>query len=167
LGVSGVDFEQYRQAIVDEDQLGWLSIMFWVSGGAALLFSLYFLIYVGLGLAIASIPPTGDASSPPAFFGLIFAGFGLVGFSFLAALGALKILSGFWIRKHKHRVTVMVVAGISCLEIPYGTLLGVLTFVVLGRSSVAALFGSPAVPRAQRQAPAPAPETADSFEGWT
>ncbi len=165
--MSRVDFEQYRQAIVDEDQLGWLSLMFWVSGGAALLFSLYFLIYVGLGLAIASIPPTGDASSPPAFFGFVFAGIGLVGFAFLATFGALKILSGFWIRKHKHRVIVMVIAGISCLEIPYGTLLGVLTFVVLGRRSIAVLFGSPSLRPVPPTTAAPAPETADSFEGWT
>ena len=37
-----------------------------------------------------------------------------------------------------------ITAGLSCLEIPYGTVLGALTFVVLARPSVAALFrGAP------------------------
>jgi hypothetical protein len=33
-----------------------------------------------------------------------------------------------------------VTAAISCLEVPYGTLLGVLTFMVMARPSVRALF---------------------------
>jgi hypothetical protein len=36
----------------------------------------------------------------------------------------------------------MVIAAIGCLEIPYGTLLGVFSFLVLGRDSVARLFTS-------------------------
>ena len=34
----------------------------------------------------------------------------------------------------------MVIAGISCLFVPYGTILGVFTFIVLQRSSVEKLF---------------------------
>jgi len=34
----------------------------------------------------------------------------------------------------------MIVAGLGCLAVPYGTLLGVFTFVVLGRPSVVRLF---------------------------
>jgi hypothetical protein len=34
----------------------------------------------------------------------------------------------------------MVIAGIGCLEIPYGTVLGVFSFLVLGRDSVVPLF---------------------------
>ena len=42
----------------------------------------------------------------------------------------------------------LIVAGVNCLALPYGTLAGVLTFIVLGRNSVRALFanGQPAVP---------------------
>jgi len=41
----------------------------------------------------------------------------------------------------------MVMAGISCLEVPYGTVLGALSFVVLGRESVVQLFNSGVVSR--------------------
>ena len=37
----------------------------------------------------------------------------------------------------------MIITAIGCLEFPYGTLLGVLTFIVLGRDSVKRLFASP------------------------
>jgi hypothetical protein len=96
----------------------------------------------------------------------MFAGIGLIGFLLLASLGVLKILSGFWIRKRKHRVAIMVIAGISCIEIPYGTLLGVVTFMILGRKSVAALFSGTPADSAPHDAPPPPPRAADSFEGW-
>jgi hypothetical protein len=161
-----VDFEQYRQATVDGDQLEWLPLMFWVSGGVGLLFSLYFLVYVVMGAMIVTIPSASDGSAPPDFFGWMIVGIGLVGFALVAAVGVLRIMSGFWIRKRKHRVAIMVVAGISCIEIPYGTLLGVVTFMILGRKSVAALFNGLPV-GSVAQAPPPAPQAADSFEGWT
>lgn len=157
-----MEFEQYRQAVVDEDQLGWLPIMFWVSGGVGIFVSLYFLIYIAFGILIASTPSSSDAA-PPAIFGWMFAGIGTLGFVSIVSLGVLKILCGFWIRKRKHRIAIMVIAGISCLEIPYGTLLGVLTFMILGRASVAALFGKPSTgPGGQWVAP-PAPEAPGSF----
>jgi hypothetical protein len=34
----------------------------------------------------------------------------------------------------------MVIAGIGCLEFPYGTVLGIFSFLVLGRDSVVELF---------------------------
>lgn len=161
-----MDFEQYRQATVDEDRLGWLPLMFWVSGGVGLLFSLYFLMYVAIGVMIATAPSASDGSAPPDFFGWMFAGIGLVGFVLVATLGVLRIMSGFWIRKRRHRAAIMVIAGISCLEIPYGTLLGVLTFMILGRKSVAALFSGHPVGSVPHGAPPSAPQAVDSFEGW-
>lgn len=46
-----------------------------------------------------------------------------------------------WLKLERRSLTFcQVVAGLSCLELPYGTLLGVLTFVVAGRPSVGRLF---------------------------
>jgi hypothetical protein len=44
----------------------------------------------------------------------------------------------------------MVTAGISCLGIPYGTVLGIFTFLVLSRPSAIALFDRWPLPRFQR-----------------
>jgi hypothetical protein len=140
-----MDFEQFRQSVIDEEQLRLLPLFYWVSGGVTGLISLYFLIYVALGVGIATMPTSAGAAaaSSPAGVGWVFAAIGGVGFAILAALATLKIMCGFWLRRRKHRVLVMLVAAVSCLEVPYGTLLGVFTFITLGRPSVAALFGAP------------------------
>ena len=135
-----MEFEQYRQGVVDEEHLRLLPVLYWVSGGVTALVSLYFLIYVAIGLVFIAAPSGGGSSAPPAEFGWIFGGIGMVGFLIVGTIAVLKILAGFWIRSRRHRTACLVIAAISCLEIPYGTLLGVLSFMVLLRPSVAASF---------------------------
>jgi len=48
----------------------------------------------------------------------------------------LNILSGIWMLKRKNRVFSFVVAGLNCMNLPLGTLLGVFTIMVLMRDSV-------------------------------
>jgi hypothetical protein len=60
-------------------------------------------------------------------------------------LAAAKFRAAWCIKHRKSRVFCMVVAGVSCLEFPYGTALGVFSFIVLGSGSVVQLFApSPA-----------------------
>ncbi len=140
-----MEWDEFRQSIVDEEQLRLLALFYWVSGGVTLLMSLYFLLYAGLGSAVMFMPAGSDGSSPPDTFGFVFMAFGLAGFILVATLGGLQIKAGFWLRERTHRVTVMVLAAIACLGVPFGTLLGVLTFLALARPSVVALFeASPA-----------------------
>lgn len=142
-----VDLDGFRQSVVDEEQLRLLSLFYWVSGGVTLFFSLYFLMYAGIGSALMFMPTNSDGSSPPDSLGFLFMAIGLVGFILVAAFGGLQIKAGFWIRARTHRVTIIVLAAITCLGVPFGTLLGVLTFLALARPSVVALFeGSPAAP---------------------
>jgi hypothetical protein len=148
-----MEFEQYRQGIIDEDQLGLLPVFYWVSAGVTMLVSLYFLIYVALGFAFVYLPETSTTAATPAPVGWMFVGIGFVGFAVLMAIGVLKLMCGFWVRKRTHRIAVMVVAAISCLEVPYGTLVGVFTFLVLARPSVAARFDAVAA--------APGPESVE------
>jgi len=61
----------------------------------------------------------------------------------VAVFVALKILAGFWLLRRKNRIATVVAAALSCIEFPYGTLVGVLTFIVLARPSVAALYRFP------------------------
>ncbi len=57
------------------------------------------------------------------------------GLWFIASV-ALNAISGLCISMRKHRVFSLVVAGIDCLFVPLGTVLGVFTMVVLARDSV-------------------------------
>ncbi len=139
--------EQERQAVIDEEQLRWLPIGYWISAGFWGAYGLFMMGYfVLIGSIFISIPWEEGAEAPPPQFGWIFLAIGVVGFLLMGAFVAFKVLAGFWIRKHQHRVATMVIAAITCLEIPYGTLLGVLTFLALSRPTVRALYESGAPP---------------------
>lgn len=134
--------EQQRQSVVDDEQLRILSIVYWVLGGTHVFAALYGLVYVGMGVFWGQMASTTSYSSdsPPYVFAWFFGAFGLLFMLGFGTLAALQILSGFWIRQRKHRVVVLVTAGISTLSIPFGTLVGVFTFIVFSRPSVATMF---------------------------
>jgi len=133
-----------RQSIIDEEHLNLLSLSYMISAGVAAFFSLFGLLYVFMGIimsfAISHAPPGKNGEPPPAFLGWIFAGIGLL--IFLLAMGV--AIARFWaarcIKQRKSRTFCMVIAALGCLEFPYGTALGVLSFVVLGRESVVKQF---------------------------
>ncbi len=50
------------------------------------------------------------------------------------------LLAGYWLRRYRNRVFIFIVAGLSCLSMPYGTVLGIFTFVVLRRPVAEQLF---------------------------
>lgn len=141
----GIPQEQ-RQAILDEDHLKLLFIGYLISAGMSALFSLLGLVYVFMGLVIrsvfANLPEAakrlGQAPPPEIFW--IFTFFGALIFLAMVTLAALKARVAWCIRKRRSRVFCLVVAGISCLGIPYGTALGLFTFLVLGKDSVQRLF---------------------------
>jgi len=136
------DFE--RQAIIDEEHLRLLPIFYWALAGIDILISLYGLFYMGMGALLSSAPfpsSNGVSGPPPEFISTFFFGIGaafLLGFGLSATL---KIMTGFWLRKRKHRTACLVIAAIACLSIPFGTIAGIMTFIVLMRPSVAAMFG--------------------------
>jgi hypothetical protein len=51
----------------------------------------------------------------------------LLGWTF----SALTIYAGRCVQKRNHRVFILVMAGLNCILIPWGTLLGIATFTVL------------------------------------
>jgi hypothetical protein len=139
-----------RQSIIDEEHLKLLSLGYMLSAATAAFFSLFGLMYMLMGAfmsaAISHQSAVARRSSqvPPAFVGWILAGVGLGFFLVMMILAAVKLRAAFCIKSRQSRTFCMVVAGISCLGVPYGTVLGVLSFIVLGRDSVATLFNSSA-----------------------
>jgi len=142
--------ESSRQAIIDEEHLKLLSIGYMISAGVSAFFSLFGLMYVfmgaAMGVALSHAPhaATNTSEPPPALFIWLFGGIGLVIFLLMIGIAALKLRVASCIKRRTSRTFCMVIAGISCLGVPYGTVLGVLSFIVLGRESVARLF-NPAV----------------------
>jgi hypothetical protein len=139
-----------RQSIIDEEHLKLLSLEYMFSAATSAFFSLFGLIYVVIGIAMSAIISHAPVSSrpgqqPSAFVGRIFAGIGLALFILMIVLAAAKLRAASCIKRRRSRTFCMVMAGISCLEVPYGTVLGALSFIVLGRESVAQLFNSEVV----------------------
>lgn len=155
--------ELERQTIIDEEHLRLLPVLYWVLGGLDIFISLYGLIYVAMGAVVAMVPWQSSSASdaPPAFLGWFFFA---IGAGFMLAFGgsaALKIATGFWIRKRRHRTATLIMAGVSCLSVPFGTLVGVLSFMVLLRPSVASLYSTAVRPATVGdQAPTPGDDSA-------
>ena len=139
--------EETRQSIIDDEHLKMLSLGYAVSAGVSAFYSLFGLVYVFMGImmstALSHLPqtPANPAQAPPpAFVGWIFGFFGLAFFLIAIAVTAARFRAAWCIKHRKSRVFCMVIAGIGCLEFPYGTVLGIFSFLVLGRGSVVALF---------------------------
>jgi len=126
----------------DQEHLSLLSIFHYIVGGIAALFSFFPLIYIVLGALFLMIPNrfAGSGPPPPFFLGWIFivlgGGLMLVGWAFAVCV----ILAGRYLVRHKHYIFCLVIASLNCLFMPFGTILGVFTIVVLVRPSVKALF---------------------------
>jgi hypothetical protein len=54
----------------------------------------------------------------------------------------LNLLAGIFIRQRRHRMFSLVVGALNCLQVPFGTALGVFTIIVLTRDSVRRLYES-------------------------
>jgi hypothetical protein len=137
-----------RQSIIDEEHLKLLSLGYMVSGGLAAMFSMFGLLYVFMGIvmsvALSHAPQTAGKPGelPPTFVGWFLGAIGLTMFLAMIAMAAAKFWVALSIRRRKSRTFCLVIAAIGCLEFPYGTLLGALSFIVLSRDSVVRLFTS-------------------------
>ncbi|MEO7014571.1 MAG: hypothetical protein ABI127_09685 [Dokdonella sp.] len=138
--------EEFHQNVLDDEHLRLLSYGYVLSGVMTGLFSLIGLLYAGMGLVMSRVVSTvaqngthADQVPPEVLFN-IFILFGFVFFLAAITLAAVKLWTARCIRQRRSRMVCMIVAGICCLGIPYGTVLGVCTFLVLGRQSVVSGF---------------------------
>jgi hypothetical protein len=131
------------QRKIDADHLKLLSIFHFVGAGLALLGLLFLLAHYAMFHAFFANPKMWEnqkQSPPPAEFFAIFKWFYLVFAVWFVGSGVLNVVSVLCIRARKHRTFSMIVAGINCLHIPLGTVLGVFTIIVLIRDSVRELY---------------------------
>jgi hypothetical protein len=125
----------------DIKHLDLLAIFHWVWGGLILLFSLFGVIYIILGVMVLNGSlPMDDPNMPRETFAWIFIAMGGAVLILGWVVGGLNVYSGFCLKKHKKRTFCIVIAALDCLSFPIGTTLGVFTIVVLLRDSVKALY---------------------------
>jgi hypothetical protein len=124
----------------DLDHLRLLSIFHYIVSGLTALLACIPFIHFFLGLAMTLGWFNGE-KPPPAVIGI-----------FLMVLAALLILAGWslaaliftagrFLSQRKRYTFCLVMAAIECLIMPFGTVLGVFTIIVLMRESVKSIFG--------------------------
>lgn len=145
------------QAARDAEHLRWLTIGHYVYGGLIMLCSSVFIVHIVIGIvsirnpALLNPPPATRPGAPaapvpfapplpPQAFGWMFAGMGSAAVVIGWAWGICNIVSGRCIRRRRAHLFSLIVAGVNCLNVPFGAALGALTFIVLLRESVRAPY---------------------------
>lgn len=127
------------QEIIDNEHLRLLRIGFFISAGQDAILIPIGLLYAGMGVMFTQLP-TGAGAPPPQFMSWMFGALG-TGFAIFGAIATgLKVLTAIRLKERRSRTLCQITAAFTCLEIPYGTALGVMTFSVLGRPSVQRQF---------------------------
>jgi hypothetical protein len=136
----------YHRMAPEDENLRILSVFHYVVAGVAAAFSLFPVFHVVLGTMMVLGRLDDGGSPPPAVFGWFFIGIGvffiLVGMTFAACYA----FAGRFLSRRRHYMYCLIMAGIGCMFVPFGTVLGVFTIVELQKDSVRAMF-TPAAAR--------------------
>lgn len=131
--------------VQDAEHLRLLAIFHYVVAGLMVVFSLIFVLYIVMGIAMLNgvMPMDGSNPSSPQemrvggwimlVMGTVIVGGGL-------SLSALVIHAGRCLGRRQRHTLCLVVAALCCMFTPIGTVLGVFTLVVLLRPQVKRAF---------------------------
>ena len=134
----------------DLEHLRLLSIFHYVVGGIIALFACFPIIHLLMGIffvanapAIRDAQKPGDPEFPVEIFGAMFIIIPAIIILMGWTLAVLTIIAGRKLSKHQSYIYCLVIAGLLCMFMPFGTVLGVFTLLVLTRGSVKELFNRP------------------------
>jgi hypothetical protein len=134
--------QQNQQQILDNEHLKLLSIFHYVVSALAAFFACLPIIHLVLGLFFIIAPEKlGHGSNqPPALIGWFFVAFASVFILLGWTFAVLVLIAGRCIAHRKRHTFCFVMACVECLFMPFGTVLGVFTILVLNRASAKDLF---------------------------
>ena len=125
----------------DEEHLRLLSIFHYVVAGISALYIFFILLWMTFGFAFLSLHADPGQHAPPPEIKWIVIVFGTFGILWWLAYAILTCLAGRYLAQRSHYLFCLVMAGIACMFMPFGTALGVFSLIVLTRDSVKGLFG--------------------------
>ncbi len=121
-----------------------LSAGYYIQGGIVGFYSLIILGYASfLGTLLPeisrSVEQHGHRGIPVGVMSIVSA---LIGIVALVSIGytICLFLAGYWMARYRNLTFLYVVAAVTCLAVPYGTVLGIFTFMVMQRGSAQQLF---------------------------
>lgn len=118
-----------------------LSIFHYVAAGLTAFAGCVPLIHVTLGLMMFSgAMSTTGSNPPPRELGLLFVGMGAMMSMLLWACAAVMAVAGHFLRVQRYYTFCLVVAAIECINMPFGTVLGIFTIITLVDEKAKAMF---------------------------
>ncbi len=127
----------------DAEHLKLLAIFHFILAALGLLGIAFLALHLVLMSAIFTNPEMWKNSKngppPEILFKLMLGGYAF-GVVVILTGGFLNLLSGLFIRKRRHRMFSIIIGGLNCLHVPFGTLLGVFTILILSRDSVRKIY---------------------------
>ena len=137
----------------DEEHLRLLSIFHHIAGGLTAIFALFPLIHLAIGLFLLLAPEKLEMNqAAPRFVGWFFVIIPAVFIVCGLTLAVCMIVSGRFLAGRRHYLFCLVTAAVECIVMPFGTVLGIFSIIVLMRDSVKGMFP------AKEKTAAPAPE---------
>jgi hypothetical protein len=130
----------------DEEHLRLLVIFHYVCAGLAAFFACIPIIHLVIGLLMLLRPQIfgPGKEQPPQFVGLLLvliaSALIIAGWTFAGCLA----WAGRCLGQRRHYLFCLIMAGVACLFMPFGVVLGVFSIIVLVRPSVKTLFVQPA-----------------------
>ena len=162
-----------KALILTNERLRLLAWGYYVSAGKGVFISMFFLMYAVMFGAFSFIPDSAwntpqtthsqsstqpppalsgkhpaNADAPPVMVFRVFAGVMLAVTVVAWGLCGLTAYAGHCIQKRKHRIFVNIMAGYNAVWIPYGTALGVCTFLTINAEESKAQFAKQIAPPA-------------------
>jgi len=127
-----------------EQHLQLLAVFHYVVAGLLALVACIPFIHLALGLGMLLAPHTFGRGHdvPPPVVGWLFV---LLGGAFIAAgwtVAALLAWAGRCLQRRRHYTFCLVMAAVACLFMPFGTVLGIFTLILLSNPEVKAAFVS-------------------------
>jgi len=131
-----------KNDIIDDEHLRLLSLFHFIKGGITAAFSLLGLLYflflgfiMKMGNRFNISSDSYNEELPLQVMSYIFVIGGVIVLLVLLS-GILQLVSGYYLRRKEYRLFSFVIGIIEILEVPYGTILGIMTLIVLSRASV-------------------------------
>ena len=95
---------------------------------------------LGLSFLFGGFGPPPEEEFPFTIFGLMFTLIPAVIILGGWILAGFIVAAGYFLSKRRHYTFCLVVAGVECVFIPFGTVLGIFAIIVLVRPTVKPLF---------------------------
>jgi hypothetical protein len=97
-------------------------------------------LLTGIGFIVMSRQGDGGRDGPLPFVGEMFVAIAIISMTVCWTIAACIIATGRFLAKRRHYTFCLGTAGVECIFMPFGTVLGVFTIIVLVRESVRAMF---------------------------